>query len=72
LLAVLEKLVGVQIIDVWIPTVDGRWLILPRYTQPEAETNFLLEKLNLETQRDFTSIVPSSGCVSLIRGPAKE
>jgi hypothetical protein len=38
LLAVLEKLVGVQIIDVWIPTVDGRWLILPRYTQPEAET----------------------------------
>jgi transposase len=45
--AVLEKLAGIQMIDVWIPTVDGRWLILPRYTQPEAETKLLLEKLNL-------------------------
>ncbi|PYU23125.1 MAG: hypothetical protein DMG30_12685 [Acidobacteria bacterium] len=45
--AVLEKLAGIQMIDVWIPTVDERWLILPRYTQPEAETKLLLEKLNL-------------------------
>jgi hypothetical protein len=27
--AVLEKLATVQMIDVWIPTRDGRWLILP-------------------------------------------
>jgi hypothetical protein len=27
--------------------LDGRWLILPRYTQPEAETKLLLEKPNL-------------------------
>ena len=45
--AVLEKLASIQMIDVWIPTVDGRWLILPRYTQPEAETKLLLEKLKL-------------------------
>ncbi len=32
--AVLEKLAEIQMIDVWIPTVDQRWLILPRYTQP--------------------------------------
>ena len=32
--AVLEKLAKIQMIDVWIPTLDGRWLILPRYTQP--------------------------------------
>jgi transposase len=45
--AVLEKLASIHMIDVWIPTVDGRWLILPRYTQPEAETKLLLEKLKL-------------------------
>ena len=46
--AVLEKLAGIQMIDVWIPTVDGRWLNLPRYTQPEADTKLVLKKLNLE------------------------
>ena len=28
--AVLEKLAEIKMIDVWIPTVDQRWLILPR------------------------------------------
>jgi hypothetical protein len=28
-------------IDVWIPTVDQRWLILPRYTQPSLDTKLL-------------------------------
>ncbi len=31
--AVLEKLASIQMIDVWVLTTDGRWLILPRYTQ---------------------------------------
>ncbi|MGH9720383.1 MAG: hypothetical protein ACRD8O_09235 [Bryobacteraceae bacterium] len=35
--AVLEKLATVQMIDVWIPTRDGRWLIPQRYTQPSKE-----------------------------------
>lgn len=34
-------------IDVWIPTLDGRWLVLPRYTQPEQETKLLLDQLEL-------------------------
>jgi hypothetical protein len=34
-------------IDVWIPTVDQRWLILPRYTQPSPDTKLLIEKLKL-------------------------
>ena len=46
--AVMEKLASIQMIDVWIPTVDGRWLILPRYTQPEKDTKILLQKLKLE------------------------
>ena len=46
--AVLEKLAEIQMIDVWIPTVDQRWLILPRYTQPSTDTKLLIEKLRLE------------------------
>jgi transposase len=45
--AVLEKLATIQMIDVWIPTQDQRWLILPRYTQPSSELQILLEKLSL-------------------------
>ena len=46
--AVLEKLAEIQMIDIWIPTVDQRWLILPRYTQPSADTKLLIEKLRLQ------------------------
>jgi hypothetical protein len=35
-------------IDVWIPTVDRRWLILPRYTQPSSDPKLLIEKLRLQ------------------------
>jgi len=47
-IAVLEKLASIQMIDVWVPTTDGRWLILPRYTQPETDTRMLLAKLRLD------------------------
>ena len=43
--AVLDKLAAIQIIDVRIPTCDGRSLILPRYTQPAKDLQLLLEKL---------------------------
>ena len=46
-LAAMDKLAAIQMIDVHIPVVDGRWLILPRYTQPEAEVRILLDKLRL-------------------------
>jgi transposase len=46
--AVLEKLSAIQMIDVYVPTVDRRWLILPRYTQPEKDLLLLLGKLNIE------------------------
>lgn len=44
--AVLERLGTVQMIDVWIPTLDGRWLILPRYTQPAKDLQELLDKIH--------------------------
>jgi transposase len=45
--AVLEKLGTIQMIDVWIPTRDERWLILPRYTQPAKDLQLLLEQIHL-------------------------
>src|SRR5262245_23008756 len=47
-LAVLEKLGTIQLIDVCIPTCDGRWLILPHYTQPDDDLKLLLHHLHLE------------------------
>jgi transposase len=44
----LEKFGALQMIDVHIPTSDGRELILSRYTQPEADQKLLLEKLKLK------------------------
>jgi len=46
--SVLEKFTAVQMIDVHVPTTDGRELQLTRYTQPEPELGLLLEKLKLE------------------------
>ena len=45
--SVLEKLAGMQMIDVHLPTTDGREVILTRYTQPEPEQRLLLDKLKL-------------------------
>jgi transposase len=44
---VLEKFAGVQMIDVHIPTTDGRELVLERYTEPERDLKLLLEELKL-------------------------
>jgi transposase len=45
--AVLEKLATIQMLEVWLPTTDGRWLVMPRYTQPEPDQAILLHKLQL-------------------------
>jgi hypothetical protein len=45
--AVFEKLKTMQMVDVHLPTTDGRHIILPRYTQPETDQQILLQKLKL-------------------------
>jgi hypothetical protein len=45
--AVLEKLATIQMLDVCLPTTDGRWLIMTRYTQPEPDQALMLHQLNL-------------------------
>jgi hypothetical protein len=44
----LEKFAAVQMIDVHLPTTDGRELLLTRYTQPEPELRLLIQQLKLE------------------------
>jgi len=45
--AVLETLSRIQLLNVSIPTQDGRTLQMQRYTEPELEHKLILEKLNL-------------------------
>ena len=45
--AVLEKFCAVQMVDVHLPTTDGRTVILTRHTQPEKELQLLLAQLKL-------------------------
>ena len=45
---VFEKFAAVQMIDLHLPTTDGRELLLTRYTELEPELKLLLDKLKLE------------------------
>jgi hypothetical protein len=45
--AALEKLAPMQIVDVRMPTTEGRVPILPRYTQPDTDQKLLLSPLKL-------------------------
>jgi hypothetical protein len=46
--AVLEKFATMQMVDVHLPTTDGRYLILPRYTQPDKDQRLLLSQMKME------------------------
>jgi len=46
--SVLELFAALQMIDLHLPTTDGRKIILTRTTQPEPELKLLLDKLKLE------------------------
>jgi transposase len=45
--AVLEKFTAMQRVDVHLPTTDGRYLILPRYTQSDEDQRLLLSQLKM-------------------------
>jgi hypothetical protein len=34
-------------VEVWIPMVDGRWLVLPRHTQPDKDVQAVMDHLRL-------------------------
>jgi transposase len=45
--AVFEKLATIQMVEVWIPMLDSRWLVLPRHTQPEKDVQAVLDQLRI-------------------------
>ena len=46
--AILEKFSTLQMVDVHVPTTDGRHLVLPRHTDPTRDQQLLLHQLNLQ------------------------
>jgi len=45
--AILVKFSTMQMLDVHLPTTDGRYLILPRHTEPDRDMKLLLAQLKL-------------------------
>ena len=45
--AVLEKFAAVQMLDIHLPTTDGREIVMTRHTQPEKDLQLLLDQLKL-------------------------
>jgi transposase len=45
--SVFEKMAAIQMVEVWIPMLDGRWLVLPRHTQPEPDVQALLKQIRI-------------------------
>lgn len=62
--AVLEKFAAMQMIDVHLPTTDGRHVILPRYTQPEKELQVLLNQLRLTLPKQPPPRITASGTLA--------
>ncbi len=62
--SILEKFKTIQIIDVTIPTVDGRIVQLPRYTQPDKDLQLLLHQLKLTLPSQPNPKVTQEGKVS--------
>jgi hypothetical protein len=62
--SVLEKFGAVQMIDVHLPTTDGREVIMSRYTQPERELKILLKQLRLSLPNQPPPRVTANGIVT--------
>ena len=59
--SVLDKFRSVQMIDVHLPTTDGREVILNRYTQPEKDLQLLLNQLKLQLPEQPPPKITASG-----------
>lgn len=59
--AILEKLSAMQMIDVHLPTTDGKHIVLSRYTEPEADVGLLLAQLQIPLPAQSPPKVYASG-----------
>ncbi len=46
--SMLDKMAAIQMVDVHLPTTDGRTALLSRYTEPEPDQLLLLRRLKME------------------------
>jgi transposase len=59
--AVIEKFKKIQMLDVHLPTTDGKQLVLTRYTQPEKEHKMLLNQMKLNLPKQPLPKIISNG-----------
>lgn len=62
--SVLEKFAAVAMVDVHLPTTDGRTIIMPRYTQPEKELKMLLASLKIQLPAQPKPRIKSDGTLA--------
>ena len=62
----------IQMVEVWIPMLDGRWLMLPRYTQPEKDVQALLNKLDITLPSQPPPRIKSSQTIPSPTKPAAQ
>jgi transposase len=62
--SVFEKFAAMQMIDVHLPTTDGRKVIFSRYTQPENELKLLLQRLKLDLPVQAPPRITAAGKLS--------
>jgi len=61
--AVLEKFAAMQMVDVHLPTTDGRYLILPRYTQPDPDQRLVLSQMRLVLPQQLPPKITSNAAL---------
>lgn len=59
--AIVEKLSAMQMIDVHLPTTDGKHIVLSRYTEPEPDVALLLAQFQLTLPAQSPPKVYASG-----------
>ena len=63
--AILEKMSNIQMIDVYLPTTDGRHIVMSRYTQPDKDVALLLAQLGLTLPEQPPPKIYASGQIGL-------
>ena len=59
--SVLDKMAAIQMVDVHLPTTDGRAVLLSRYTEPEPEQALLLQRLKINLPNQPPPRIASDG-----------
>ena len=67
---VLAKFKTMQMVDVHIPTTDGRELMLSRYTHPEPEHRMLLQGMRMQLPEQPPPRITASHVARLVAGAA--